>query len=153
MPDHNEREPLLAHQQFEHPVPRRTVYTVFGLSYALIFCSQLYAMAFNTLYAQALEGILCRDTYPDVTDPLADKRCKGDAVQSQLSVLTSMEASFEMLPPLILGIVYGLIADVYGRKPIMVLATLGACLYCLADMAICEWLSWFRLARLWLIFF
>lgn len=103
----------------------------------MLFCSQLYASSFNTVLFETLEGLLCRDMYDDVGDPLADPRCKGEAVQSELSLLTSIEASFEMIPPMLCGIVYGLVADVYGRRPILMLSTFGAVLYGALDIAVC----------------
>lgn len=140
----DEREPLIAEADAtqppaRQPVPSRTVWTVLILSYLQIFCSQFYAMAMNTIIYEKLEGLLCHDMYgSDVQDPLRDPRCKGEAVQASLSVLISIEASFEMIPPLLCGIAYGMIADVYGRKPIVMLATFGALLYGVADILICK---------------
>ncbi|KAM3504764.1 hypothetical protein MY10362_003373 [Beauveria mimosiformis] len=130
MDSHSESEPLLDVAPVERrPVPRCTFWRVVLLSYTMLFCSQLYASSFNTVLYETLQGLLCRDMYDDVGEPLADPRCKGEAVQSELSLLTSIEASLEMLPPMICGIVYGLIADVYGRRPILILSTFGSVLY------------------------
>ncbi|OAR01103.1 hypothetical protein LLEC1_06470 [Akanthomyces lecanii] len=138
MTDHGDNEPLLVGASAERsPVSRRTFWRVVLLSYTMLFCSQLYASSFNTVLFETLEGLLCRDMFGDVGDPLADPRCKGEAVQSELSLLTSIEASFEMIPPMVCGIVYGLVADVYGRRPILMLSTFGAVLYGALDIAIC----------------
>lgn len=138
MADHDDSEPLLAGASVESsPISRRTFWRVVLLSYAMLFCSQLYASSFNTVLFETLEGLLCRDMHDDVGDPVADPRCKGEAVQSELSLLTSIEASFEMVPPMVCGIVYGLVADVYGRRPILMLSTFGSVLYGALDIAVC----------------
>lgn len=138
MSDLSENEPLLDNAPAERkPVARGIFWRVVVLSYIMLFCSQLFANSFNTVLYQTLEGLLCGDMYDDVGDPLTDPRCKGEAVQAELSLLTSIESTFEMIPPLICGIVYGLLADVYGRKPILILSTFGAVLYGALDIAIC----------------
>ncbi|KAJ3499023.1 hypothetical protein NLG97_g671 [Lecanicillium saksenae] len=100
---------------------------------------------------QTLEGLLCRDMYDDVGDATKDPRCKGTAVQSELSLLTSMEATFEVIPPMICGIAYGLMADMYGRKPVLVLATVGALLYGALDVAIFWFHSYVPIKLFWAV--
>ncbi|KGQ06446.1 Major facilitator superfamily domain-containing protein 10 [Beauveria bassiana D1-5] len=153
MDGHSESEPLLLDVApvERRPVPRRTFWRAVLLSYAMLFCSQLYASSFNTVLYETLEGLLCRDMYDDVGDPLADPRCKGEAVQSELSLLTSIEASFEMFPPMLCGIVYGLIADVYGRRPILILSTFGAVLYGALDIAICWFHDYVHIKFFWAV--
>ncbi|OAA80236.1 Major facilitator superfamily domain, general substrate transporter [Akanthomyces lecanii RCEF 1005] len=152
MTDHGDSEPLLAGASVERsPVSRRTFWRVVLLSYTMLFCSQLYASSFNTVLFETLEGLLCRDMYDDVGDPLADPRCKGEAVQSELSLLTSIEASFEMIPPMLCGIVYGLVADVYGRRPILMLSTFGAVLYGALDIAVCWFHDYISIKFFWAV--
>ncbi|KAJ6787708.1 hypothetical protein PWT90_08476 [Aphanocladium album] len=154
MSDRGENEPLLdgSPAVTEHkPVPRGIFWRVILLSYFMLFCSQLYGSSFNTFIYQTLEGLLCRDMYDDVGDPLKDPRCKGEAVQSELSLLTSMEATFEVIPPMICGIIYGLMADVYGRKPVLVLATFGALLYGSLDVAVCWFHDYVPIKLFWAV--
>lgn len=91
---------------------------------------------FNTILSQILEGILCRQ-YHGATDPTSDPRCKDERVQGELSIILSMKATFELLPTVIFSIPYGLAADIYGRKPVLMIATLGCVFYGLAGIIIC----------------
>lgn len=153
MADHHEpgeRQPLIGngaatpaadHDVHDHkPVPRRVFWSVLIMCYMMTFCSQCYAAAFNTSLYETLEGLLCRDMHDGVLDPVADPRCKGQDVQAELSVLISIEASLETLPPILCGIVFGMIADVYGRKPVLILAVSGGLVYGLLDIAVCTFL-------------
>ncbi|KAM0405812.1 hypothetical protein FCULG_00005105 [Fusarium culmorum] len=110
------------------------------LGYLSFVFLKLSPNMFNTLLSQILEGILCRQ-YHGTSDPTSDPRCKDEDVQGELSIILSMKATFELLPTVIFSIPYGLAADVYGRKPVLIVATLGCVLYGLAGLVICsgEW--------------
>ncbi|CAF3615495.1 unnamed protein product [Fusarium graminearum] len=110
------------------------------LGYLSFIFLKLSPNMFNTLLSQILEGILCRQ-YHGTSDPTSDPRCKDEDVQGELSIILSMKATFELLPTVIFSIPYGLAADVYGRKPVLIIATLGCVLYGLAGLVICsgEW--------------
>ncbi|KAM0410374.1 hypothetical protein ACHAPZ_000970 [Fusarium culmorum] len=118
------------------------------LGYLSFIFLKLSPNMFNTLLSQILEGILCRQ-YHGTSDPTSDPRCKDEDVQGELSIILSMKATFELLPTVIFSIPYGLAADVYGRKPVLIVATLGCVLYGLAGLVICMFPSIFPLRLLW----
>ncbi|CAF3576055.1 unnamed protein product [Fusarium graminearum] len=120
--------------------PWRHHFRLLLLGYLSFIFLKLSPNMFNTLLSQILEGILCRQ-YHGTSDPTSDPRCKDEDVQGELSIILSMKATFELLPTVIFSIPYGLAADVYGRKPVLIIATLGCVLYGLAGLVICsgEW--------------
>ncbi|KAM0240811.1 hypothetical protein ACHAP5_007846 [Fusarium lateritium] len=118
------------------------------LGYLSFVFLKLSPNMFNTILSQILEGILCRQ-YHGATDPTLDPRCKDEDVQGELSIILGMKATFELLPTVIFSIPYGLAADVYGRKPVLILATLGCVLYGLAGLVICWLPTIFPLRLLW----
>lgn len=78
---------------------------------------------------QVLEDRICGDIYPDhelgvVANP--DDRCKDKFVQKQLAMLRSWDVSAQMFVPLFVQIPFGIIADKYGRRPVLFLSLLGA---------------------------
>lgn len=118
------------------PNPLRQHFTLLALGYLSFIFLKLSPGMFNTILSQILEGILCRQ-YHDTTDPTSDPRCKDESVQGELSILLSMKATFELLPTVIFSIPYGLAADVYGRKPVLIIATMGCVIYGLVNLVIC----------------
>jgi hypothetical protein len=122
--------------EVNEPNPLRQHFTLLALGYMSFIFLKLSPGMFNTILSQILEGILCRQ-YHDTTDPTSDPRCKDESVQGELSILLSMKATFELLPTVIFSIPYGLAADVYGRKPVLIVATLGCVIYGLVNLVIC----------------
>ncbi|KAF5664246.1 major facilitator superfamily transporter transporter [Fusarium heterosporum] len=118
------------------PSPWRQHLNLLALGYISFIFLKLSPGMFNTVLSQILEGILCRQ-YHDTTDPTVDPRCKDESVQGELSILLSMKATFELLPTVIFSIPYGLAADVYGRKPVLIVATTGCVIYGLVNLVIC----------------
>ncbi|SCV34275.1 uncharacterized protein FFB14_04756 [Fusarium fujikuroi] len=128
--------------------PWRHHFRLLALGYMSFIFLKLSPNMFNTILSQILEGILCRQ-YHGATDPTSDPRCKDERVQGELSIILSMKATFELLPTVIFSIPYGLAADVYGRKPVLMIATLGCVLYGLAGIMICWFPHIFPLRLLW----
>lgn len=123
-------------REVEEHSPLRKHFTLLGLGYLSFVCLKLYPGMFNTILSQILESILCRQYY-DTSDPTLDPRCKDETVQGELSMLLSMRATFELLPTVIFSIPYGIAADIYGRKPVIILATIGCVLYGILNLVIC----------------
>ncbi|TQW01380.1 major facilitator superfamily domain-containing protein [Cordyceps javanica] len=85
------------------------------------------------------EAIVCRNIFGTVPDPASDPRCKGIQVQSELALITGWELTFGFIPSLLVGVPYGLAADKYGRRVVLLLASTGGVLYILAVIIICEY--------------
>ncbi|KAJ2975788.1 hypothetical protein NQ176_g5324 [Zarea fungicola] len=106
---------------------------VLMVGYAIFTLSQFHANIFNTAMKQLVEGNLCRSFNDNVTDPTKDPRCKGEQTQAELSLIFSMESTFELIPGLLLSIPYGMIADAYGRRFVAFLSILGCVFYSAAE--------------------
>jgi MFS family permease len=138
-------EPLLPMEHRSHEEhgdasddnPLRQHLPLLLLGFVSLVFLKLYPGMFNTIISQIMEGILCRRYHDDVTDPTSDPRCKQESVQGELSLLLSMRATFQLIPSVLFSIPYGLAADVYGRKPVLIVATLGCVLYGLTELVIC----------------
>lgn len=113
---------------------RRVVVT----SYVLLVLGQFHAGIFNTALKQIVEGVICRNYNDHVADPTDDPRCKAERSQAELSLVFSMETTFELIPGLLLSIPYGVAADIYGRRLVAFISILGCTLYPIADVLICE---------------
>lgn len=140
--DIEEREPLLAPNGQPPPYTEATTAAnasesaylrVLMVGYAIFTLSQFHANIFNTAMKQLVEGNLCRSFNDNVTDPTKDPRCKGEQTQAELSLIFSMESTFELIPGLLLSIPYGMVADVYGRRIVAFLSILGCVFYAAAE--------------------
>ncbi|KPA38350.1 mfs transporter [Fusarium langsethiae] len=137
-------------REVEDHSPLRQHFTLLGLGYLSLVCLKLYPGMFNTILSQILESILCRQ-YHDTSDPSLDPRCKDETVQGELSMLLSMRATFELLPTVVFSIPYGIAADMYGRKPVIILATMGCVLYGILNLVICWYPGIFPLHLFWAV--
>lgn len=91
----------------------------------------------NVALNEITEGIICRNFFGDVLEPKVDVRCKGTSVQSELALITGWEVSFVFIPSLLTGIPYGLAADKYGRRVILLLANVGVVLGSVVIIVVC----------------
>ena len=87
--------------------------------------------------AQAQEGILCRQLYDNVIDPPHDDRCKNADVQSEYTILNSVEFVIGMIPALLTAPFYGAFADKWGRRPLMIMLISSFAAFYLLDIIIC----------------
>ncbi|KID94300.1 Major facilitator superfamily domain, general substrate transporter, partial [Metarhizium majus ARSEF 297] len=122
---------------------------VFG--YISMFFLTLYPSIFHTALTQTMEGNICQILHPNVTNPVADLRCKDAEVQAELSLVLGLESTFGLLPTLLFSIPYGMAADVYGRKPIVILSAMGCTLYNLTAMVVCRFPNIFPSRLLWAV--
>ncbi len=151
--DVEESEPLLAPGRIQcqddgaKPIADATIFRrVVVISYVLLVLGQFHAGIFNSALKQIVEGIICRNYNDRVADPTADPRCKAERSQAELSLVFSIETTFELIPGLLLSIPYGIAVDIYGRRLVAFLSIMGCTLYPIADVLICE-LSLTALAR------
>ncbi|KAF4587170.1 MFS transporter [Ophiocordyceps camponoti-floridani] len=79
---------------------------------------------------EIVEDIICRGHFPDhkLRMPVVDGRCKDAAVQKTLAMIRSWSMSADMLIPLVVQVPYGIVADRYGRKTVLILAFVGCVL-------------------------
>ncbi|KAF4472443.1 hypothetical protein FALBO_675 [Fusarium albosuccineum] len=75
-----------------------------------------------------LEDIICRGYYPDhlLNVPMIqDNRCKSTHVQKTLAMVQGWNLAFTMAVPIVAQFPFGIIADKYGRRPVLSLSLFG----------------------------
>ncbi|KAK1506480.1 [Colletotrichum costaricense] len=136
-----EETPLLSHDLPPTVAPsRRYQLKVIGLAMTFILIVEVGAYLQIPPSYQLMEEIICRQRYPDhIISAEDDDVCKGPGVQGQLAMIKGWQNSFDCVPSLLTAIPYGVIADKYGRRPVLSLAMLGITLE----------LAWMLLPLLW----
>lgn len=79
------------------------------------------------------EDIVCRHyykrTFPndfnDPFEPIPEDRCKVPDVQAKLAMLRGWDQTLSCIPSIIMAVPYGVVADKYGRRPVLLLSLSG----------------------------
>lgn len=104
---------------------RRVIITTF----IMVILVDLAAFFQEAPQMKILEGIICSRYYTVGTlATSADPDCNIGPVQLELATVAQMLNTFNRLPGLIVAIPFGILADRYGRRPVLLLAILGALL-------------------------
>ncbi|KAM0334564.1 hypothetical protein ACHAPQ_005102 [Fusarium lateritium] len=106
--------------------------------YVVILCIALAIVSDigDSLYAaprvRLFESVACTRYYlrhdPSLVDPdgsVPERLCKIDLVQDKVASVVGWQYFFDAIPAILLPIPYGYVADLYGRKWILVLALVG----------------------------
>ncbi|EJP67264.1 MFS transporter [Beauveria bassiana ARSEF 2860] len=96
------------------------------------------------------EAIICRNIFGQVPDPASDPRCKDSQVQAELALISGWELTFGLIPSLVVGVPFGLAADKYGRRAVILLTSVGVVLSTLLTIVICRYPETFSLRLRWL---
>lgn len=108
---------------------RRRVVTTTFLMVILVDLAGFFLEAPQT---KILEGIICSRYYNAAAAAAApapgEHDCTVGPVQSELATVAQMLNTFNRLPGLIVAIPFGILADRYGRRLVLLLAILGALL-------------------------
>lgn len=97
-----------------------------------IFGATISGTAINEL----AEGAICQRVH-GTNDPRNDPRCKDDAVQAELAFINGIDSSIGMIPGLLACIPYGMMADKYGPRRVLLLLYLGDLLMVVYTTMIC----------------
>ncbi|KAE8351970.1 major facilitator superfamily domain-containing protein [Aspergillus coremiiformis] len=98
-----------------------------------------------------MESIVCRNYYDQPgTQPTSERSCKIEPVQSELAAIRGYQQLFDCLASILVAVPFGLLADKYGKKRVLLLAMSGLTVARIWIQAICWWsdflplrLSWF----------
>lgn len=101
------------------------------ISFIVIGLVETYSFLTNAPLQEIIEDFICHNQYPDhmMNEPtIQDRRCKEPDVQKTLAMVKSWWSSAEMWVPALVQIPYGIIADKYGRRPVIFLSLFGVLL-------------------------
>ncbi|KAL0253439.1 hypothetical protein SLS55_010418 [Diplodia seriata] len=105
-----------------------------------------------------LEMAVCRDYYrardPHLIGPpplsyVREELCKRDEIQVELAYLRALKSLFAAIPGLFCTLLFGRLADVWGRKPILLLGMTGQILTYLWVILICYFHEVFPTRLIW----
>ncbi|KAG0158351.1 MFS multidrug transporter, putative [Penicillium digitatum] len=146
-----EIEPLLAHaKSFQHPKK-----LLISIVCAIFLLSVDFGFFLSTAPQIAVyEEIICRNQAPlhranRTLIPEANP-CKAEAVQAELALVIGYQNAFDVVPGLLLSLPYGVMADRWGRKPLVYLSMLGILLGEIWVRIVCLWSTVIPLRMVWL---
>jgi hypothetical protein len=130
-PDYSERD--------NEPAPTRSEILRVAVPGVLILVTFQIAASFIEVGLPALlESSVCLKEYPDLSDRYNDPRCKNDNVQAELSMVIAFEQMFTILPGFLTLIPYGILADKYGPKLVLLLVFFGDVLAQGGEALVCK---------------
>ncbi|KJK81302.1 hypothetical protein H634G_03321 [Metarhizium anisopliae BRIP 53293] len=125
-----EESPLLNTDLPPDVVPDKAIqHLVLSMCVLFAFIVEVSVFIMQPPLQQVMEDRICGEIYPDHPVGImskTDDRCKDNRVQTELAMLRSWEISAEMFVPFFVQTPYGIIADKYGRRPVLFLALFGA---------------------------
>ena len=117
-----ELRPLLGPKRGHDDAHQRRVIAV---SFAMVILIDLAAFFLDAPQTSILEGIICSRHYNSVP---GEHDCTVGPVQAELATVNQLLNTFNRLPGLLVAIPFGILADRYGRRPVIILPILGALL-------------------------
>ncbi|KAI1763481.1 MFS general substrate transporter [Hypoxylon sp. FL1150] len=117
--------------------------TVLGVFYVIVFLAS-GAGAFLTIpMTRIYEDILCHEHFGiPPSQPIDEETCKVDVVQSRLAYLFAVLESLNAGLSCLVALLWGIVADRIGRKPVLVISSFGYVVYVLLIMTV----GWFSAA-------
>ncbi|PYH86731.1 MFS general substrate transporter [Aspergillus uvarum CBS 121591] len=75
------------------------------------------------------EDIVCKHCYSTAVSGLLDAdSCTIEPIQIEIALITGWKDTFETIPGILLGVPFGMLADRYGDRPLVLLTLLGCTL-------------------------
>lgn len=103
---------------------------VIATTFIMVIMVDLAGFFLEAPQTKILEGIICSRHYATAASGpgSGSPYCAAGPVQAELATVTQMLNTFNRLPGLVVAIPFGMLADKYGRRPVLLLAILGALL-------------------------
>lgn len=158
----DERAPLLpgAREEPEHDKPSK-LWNQKTYTFALIITLLIFLNGGNIVQeapkTRLFESIFCSHFYRD-HDPsfigadgtVPERFCKIEPVQSDVAMLKGWQVFLDNIPSILLAIPFGILADKYGRKPIILLNSIAFCLRISWIMVVCHFWQTIPIRWVWL---
>ncbi|KAJ5915558.1 MFS general substrate transporter [Penicillium verhagenii] len=126
----NEAAPLLGAKKA--PASRSQKLTVMIATTALILAIDFGFYLTTAPQTKVFENIICRNYLNAQGQPagtiLTDGVCKSEPVQVELALVNGWKETSDIVPGILLSVPYGILADRWGRKPVLLLGILGTLL-------------------------
>ncbi|KAK6063334.1 ATP synthase F0 [Seiridium cupressi] len=116
-----EERPLLGREPSDHADPHRR--RVIAMSFAMVILVDFAAFFLDAPQTSILESRICNRYYSSNPGPTD---CTAGPVQAELATVNQMLNTFNRLPGLIVAIPFGILADRYGRRPVLIMVIIGA---------------------------
>ncbi|OKL60951.1 hypothetical protein UA08_03240 [Talaromyces atroroseus] len=124
----HESTPLLATEQVEgqgqdsqynvQPTSAHQSTSILALVCTLLMLIDISGFLGMAPQMQIFEDIICQNYYA-TGNRTSLHDCKTEPVQSELAIIQAYKDTFDQLPGILFGVVYGLLADRVGRRPIL----------------------------------
>ncbi|PWY64054.1 MFS general substrate transporter [Aspergillus heteromorphus CBS 117.55] len=100
------------------------------------------------------ENIVCQNYLAGLGNPAGmippEGICKSEPVQSELALVNGWKDTSEFLPGILLAVPYGVLADRWGRRPVLLLGILGVLLGEIWVRVVCMYPTVLPLRLVWL---
>ncbi|KAM5361533.1 hypothetical protein ACJZ2D_013041 [Fusarium nematophilum] len=130
--DPSEESPLLANDLPRDLVPSRAFQRrVLLMCILSLFIVEVSDFITDPPLQKIAEDIICRRYYPDHllgVPMIQDHRCKESHVQKTLAMVKSWNLAISLAVPIVAQFPFGIIADKYGRRPVLFLSLFGCLL-------------------------
>jgi MFS family permease len=107
-------------------------FVVATICIASIFFIEIGDYMLKAPIMRTLEAIICNSYFKSTMpigmvfpDPIPEDHCKIPFVQSQLAMLKGWDLTFSCIPGILAAVPYGVMADKYGRKLVLMLGLVG----------------------------
>ncbi|RYP78324.1 hypothetical protein DL769_003202 [Monosporascus sp. CRB-8-3] len=130
--------------------------TIVGLLCIIVFVTTCSSGFVDTPLTRIIEDILCRRYYsshgphPLGGDQIDEKLCKENIIQTDLQDIMSTMTMLSSIAAFFAAFPWGLAADRFGRKPIVVLALLGLVVGLFFQMVVLRFHDVFPVRLIWL---
>ncbi|RYP52755.1 hypothetical protein DL768_002184 [Monosporascus sp. mg162] len=130
--------------------------TIVGLLCIVVFVTTSSSGFIDTPLTRIIEDILCRRYYsshgshPLGGDQIDEKLCKENIIQTDLQDIMSTMTMLSLIASFLAAFPWGLAADRFGRKPVIVLAVLGLVMGLLFQMVVLRFQDVFPIRLIWL---
>ncbi|OTB04419.1 hypothetical protein M426DRAFT_320782 [Hypoxylon sp. CI-4A] len=127
--------------------------TIVNLLTLIIFAASSSSGFINIPLTRILEDIVCRQHYglsESADAPIDERYCKDAAIQQKVAFIMALEGSLPAAVGFFAAFPWGLLADRFGRKPVVALCLFGIVINILWGMIVLYFHSVFQVEWIWL---
>ncbi|PLB39661.1 putative MFS multidrug transporter [Aspergillus candidus] len=152
---HNEHSPLLGTDHVSDPLASASRKRIVMIAASTLVLACDFGFYLTTApQTEIFQDIICRNymaTLGKSSDTIPTEAiCKSEPVQSELALVNGWKETSDVLPGILLAIPYGVAADRWGRKPVLLLGILGIMLGEIWVRVVCLYSTLLPLRLVWL---